>query len=101
LAFLPARQILSWSSSSAFCAAIPIRTIRLVIEVDGPISTINCPINSRGLTLVGDVQQADDADHLRDLLQTEGGVILTTIEKFACGPARSIIPSCPRAATSS
>lgn len=33
--------------------------------------------------LVGDVTQASDVDHLRDLLRTEGGeVILTTIEKF-------------------
>ncbi len=38
-------------------------------------------------SLVGDVQQADDVDHLRDLLQTEGGaVILTTIEKFRLRP---------------
>ena len=36
---------------------------------------------------MGDVQQADDVDHLRDLLQTEGGaVILTTIEKFRLRP---------------
>jgi type I restriction enzyme R subunit len=33
--------------------------------------------------LVGDVYQADQTDHLRDLLQTEGGeVICSTIEKF-------------------
>ena len=34
-------------------------------------------------SLVGDVNQADDIDDLRDLLRTEGGeVIFTTVEKF-------------------
>jgi len=68
--------------------------LRRLPELDNPIFLLEVDRNDLDdqLTdqfiaarhLVGDVKQAEDVQHLRELLQTQGGgVVLTTIEKFA------------------
>jgi type I restriction enzyme R subunit len=77
--------------------------LRRLPELDNPLFVLEVDRNDldKQLTdqfiaarqLVGAVKQADNIDDLRDLLQTQGGgVILTTIEKFALKEKEAVHP---------